>query len=302
MKYRQLEVFHAVMMHGTLTKAAEKLGVSQPSVTSTLKHAEADVGVPLFHRTGGRLVPTDEARAIFVESQRANDALIAIRNMCERLRNGNAGHIRVVAIPTFSHEVLPDAIVHFRRDYPAHSIHLLMEHTSHILDQFYERSDIYDLGFTFGVRKHDRIGVRKIGEARIYCAIHKDLVPSGTTCLKRGTLPNAPRLGLDQLNLLEQVSAQLVRDAGVSSDVVVQAHSHQVAGSLALRGQGYAILDEFSRRFMAKKKGTEKLLFLPIEDAPTLPVTAVYPLGRELSPALEAFLESFKTALAGNYR
>ena len=48
MKYRQLEVFHAVMMHGTLTKAAEKLGVSQPSVTSTLKHAEADVGVPLY--------------------------------------------------------------------------------------------------------------------------------------------------------------------------------------------------------------------------------------------------------------
>ncbi len=64
MNLRQLEVFHAVMRAGTVTGAARLLGVTQPSVSTVLKHCEAQLRIPLFRRIGGRLQPTPEAEAI----------------------------------------------------------------------------------------------------------------------------------------------------------------------------------------------------------------------------------------------
>ena len=48
MNLRQLEVFHAVYLHGTVSAAARSLNVSQPSVTKVLRHAEDSIGLPLF--------------------------------------------------------------------------------------------------------------------------------------------------------------------------------------------------------------------------------------------------------------
>ena len=50
MNFRQIEVFFAVMTCGTVTEAARQLGVSQPSVTSTIQQAESRLGIPLFRR------------------------------------------------------------------------------------------------------------------------------------------------------------------------------------------------------------------------------------------------------------
>ena len=65
MNYRHLEVFFTVMTSKTVTEAARKLCISQPSVTTTLKHAETQLGIMLFQREGGRLVPTQEAQVLF---------------------------------------------------------------------------------------------------------------------------------------------------------------------------------------------------------------------------------------------
>ena len=65
MNFRHLEVFYAVMINGTVTAAARQLGVSQPSVTTTLKQAEANLGIQLFNRESGRLIPTEEASVLF---------------------------------------------------------------------------------------------------------------------------------------------------------------------------------------------------------------------------------------------
>ena len=55
MRFRQIEVFHAVYTHGSISAAARALGVSQPSVSKTLRHAEDSLGFPLFQLARGRL-------------------------------------------------------------------------------------------------------------------------------------------------------------------------------------------------------------------------------------------------------
>ena len=54
MRLRQIEVFRAVMLVGTVSEAARMLNVSQPVVTRVLQHTELQLGFRLFDRTKGR--------------------------------------------------------------------------------------------------------------------------------------------------------------------------------------------------------------------------------------------------------
>ncbi|MCB1974687.1 MAG: LysR family transcriptional regulator, partial [Burkholderiaceae bacterium] len=65
MRLRHIEVFNAVMVTGSVSGAARLINITQPAVSRTLKHAELQLGFPLFERTGGRLVATAEARSLF---------------------------------------------------------------------------------------------------------------------------------------------------------------------------------------------------------------------------------------------
>ena len=56
MKLRHIEVFHAVMLTGTVNGAARLLNVTQPAVTKILQHAEDQLGFKLFIRNKGRIM------------------------------------------------------------------------------------------------------------------------------------------------------------------------------------------------------------------------------------------------------
>lgn len=78
MRFRQIEVFHAVYTHGSISAAARVLGVSQPSVSKTLRHAEDNLGFQLFQLARGRLIPTDEAHALIREAGDIFDRLASL--------------------------------------------------------------------------------------------------------------------------------------------------------------------------------------------------------------------------------
>lgn len=61
MRLRHIEVFNAVMLTGTVSRAARLISVSQPAVSRILQHAELQLGFALFQRSKGRLVATPEA-------------------------------------------------------------------------------------------------------------------------------------------------------------------------------------------------------------------------------------------------
>src|SRR3546814_1041910 len=67
MRFRQIEIFHAVYTTGSISAAARALHVSQPSVSKVLHHTQSQLGLTLFTLVRGRLVATDEAHALFVE-------------------------------------------------------------------------------------------------------------------------------------------------------------------------------------------------------------------------------------------
>ena len=65
--FRQFQAFHAVIEKGTVTAAAEHLGVSQPAISNLLAQLERKTSLKLFERARGRLVPTPEATVLYDE-------------------------------------------------------------------------------------------------------------------------------------------------------------------------------------------------------------------------------------------
>src|SRR3546814_12466254 len=92
--------------------------MSQPSVSRTLRHAEAIRGVPLFERSAGRLVATDDAHALFAEVSEIQDRVHALREGARNLRRGAGMKLRISALPSLALGVLPEAVAHFLTNHP----------------------------------------------------------------------------------------------------------------------------------------------------------------------------------------
>ncbi|MEY4753604.1 MAG: hypothetical protein RJA44_1279, partial [Pseudomonadota bacterium] len=73
-----LRAFACVVEHGSLTRAAVQLGLSQPTLSRQIAALEAQLGAPLFERTGRRLRPTDLAQSLQEPAQRMHAVVQAL--------------------------------------------------------------------------------------------------------------------------------------------------------------------------------------------------------------------------------
>lgn len=64
MNEESLRYILAVEEEGNISRAAEKCFVSQPAMTQTIKKLEKELGISLFIKQGGRLVPTEEGSIV----------------------------------------------------------------------------------------------------------------------------------------------------------------------------------------------------------------------------------------------
>ena len=117
LRLRDLEVFNTVMRAGKMTEAARLLHVSQPAVSKTIKDMEAGLGINLFERTGGRLVPTTEAEILFRDVSALFNRVGNIRRLVQELRDNLHGNIVIATSPTLAHTILPEAVSKFRKTY-----------------------------------------------------------------------------------------------------------------------------------------------------------------------------------------
>lgn len=108
MTIRHLKTFCAVCEEGSITRAAEKLCVAQPSVSQTISELERYYGVSLFDRVGRRLVLTPEGERLRVKAQ---EAIASFSEFEEAARDTKARHIiRIGSSVTAGQMVLPRLI------------------------------------------------------------------------------------------------------------------------------------------------------------------------------------------------
>lgn len=124
MNLRQIEVFRAVMLGGSVTNAARMLHVSQPGVSRMLAHVELQLGVSLFERSKGRLKPTPEATALHQEVEQVYRGVKRIDDCARDLKAGARLSLRVLASPSTGLDIVPRAISRLAGQFPAARIYM----------------------------------------------------------------------------------------------------------------------------------------------------------------------------------
>ncbi|QEI09105.1 LysR family transcriptional regulator [Pigmentiphaga aceris] len=111
---RQIEVFRAIMISGSLSEAGRLLFVSQPAISRALAACENRLGFPLFDRVKGRLHATPEAKRLFEEVVQVYDGIRRVNDLAQNLADDRSGVLHVVSSPSFGEYLVPRVITRFR--------------------------------------------------------------------------------------------------------------------------------------------------------------------------------------------
>lgn len=144
MNMRQIEAFAAVMKAGTVSRAAEIIGVSQPATSRLIADLERSLGFSLFSRVRSRIIPTPEGRLFYEDVEASFRGMDRLRSTAARIRDSGAGEIRIASLSSLSGSVVPKAIVKFRTRWPDATVTLMVQSSRDVRDGV--ASGAYDLG------------------------------------------------------------------------------------------------------------------------------------------------------------
>ena len=127
---RQLRIVDAIVRAGTVTKAADRLFVTQPAVSHGLREMESKLGVKLFLREGRQMVPTPEGRRLHETARTVLDELARVEYDMGRFRSGYKGIVRLATGCYTCYHWLPRIMSEFAEAFPEVDLQIVPEVTS----------------------------------------------------------------------------------------------------------------------------------------------------------------------------
>jgi len=117
--------FIAIAECGSLGAAARRLGLSQPALSKSLRALEAELQVPLVHRTahGARL--TRYGRSFYARARAAQSELARAEEELRALAGGGAGSVAFGFGPVAAKVIVPEVVSAFRRQFPDAGVRLM---------------------------------------------------------------------------------------------------------------------------------------------------------------------------------
>jgi len=171
MNIRQLEAFQTTMKVGTMIGAADLLGLSQPSVSRLINELERALGVTLFDRANGRLVPTPEARMIHEQVEQTMRSYERIAELAADVRKLRVGSISIACMPALGITFMPAVIARFREAHPQVDISLDVQMSTKIEDWIAAQQ--IDFGLAEVPAEHTELTVDEFCNVPYYAVMKK---------------------------------------------------------------------------------------------------------------------------------
>ena len=242
-KLRQMEVFRAVMLTGSINAASKMLYVSQPAVSKLVSHTETTLGLRLFERTKGRLVPTAEAQALFREVEQVYQAALRVDEFARALALGPASLLRVSCSPSLAMSIVAPAIVELKRQLPGLSVDW---HTTLMAEMPLEvLSKAVDVAVSSTPMEHEHLDVVPFMRGRMVCAVPPGHRLAGKERIALADLVGEPMILFRRDIPFGTMIAQACQQANVELESIVDVTRADQAMALVRGGLGLTIVDEF---------------------------------------------------------
>ncbi|TAM50716.1 MAG: LysR family transcriptional regulator [Paraburkholderia sp.] len=289
----RLVVFAAVVESGSLSAAAERLGLAKTMVSTHMQRLEAEVGATLIVRTTRRSSLTEAGRTLYEASRAclrtASDALAAIATTPGPLR----GAVRIASPIDYGALVVAPALVALQRAHPQLQIELMC--ADGYADLVAERIDV---AIRLGNLKDSSYRSARLGQYLRWLVASPEFLAGRKLPASPSGLSEMPFVALSTMPhpntvALSSAGGQRLR---VRCKPAFVANTANACRAATLAGAGFALLTDFS---IEEDLAAGRLVRLfPQWAGEPAAIQALYPSARQPSPKVSAVIEALKSHLS----
>ena len=239
----QVEGFLEVARRGSVSRAAEALYITQPTLTARLHGLERELGIKLFLRTPRGMRLTDAGRAWVPFAERATRALVEGRDALEQVKAASAGHLTIGSALAVSTYILPDLLERFVASHPRVEVSVRTGHSEDIVELVL-RDDV-QVGLGRAIN-HPELELRPFHreELVLVCAPDHPFVRRKSVTLAEVT--NEKLIMFDRTSSYYEITQSAFVSSGVRLRRFMEMDSIEAAKKMVERGLGVALLPRTS--------------------------------------------------------
>ena len=247
MRYRHIEVFYSVFIHGSVTKAAQDLNVTQPSISKILSQSESDLGIKLFERLNKKMIPTQEAKILFPYVQKIHNNLSNFKKVSSNLVEKPQGDLNIAATHALGIDYLPEAISKFSALNTKATFETVTLHYDEIIKQVLELK--VDVGIVYDPVPNSDLINQPIINGKFVVIAPQSFFPN-KTLVNIDDIKTQPFIKItDKVGprgpLGSKLEEYLLKNS-INLNPTFNTETYQVALALVSKGMGITITDKIS--------------------------------------------------------
>ncbi|MCT9117969.1 LysR family transcriptional regulator [Cupriavidus gilardii] len=276
METRHLRYFLAVIDHGSVSRAADWLGIAQPALSTALARMETDLGVRLFERSRRGAQPTPAALAILDDVRTSVERIDAAARRAQEIGRGSAGQLTIGLVSSALFDTLPRALRELRRRAPG--VRVILREMSNAEQAEALRTGAIDIGLMHTpVAVGGRMRERPLLRDRLVAAIPDELEPGpdGKVSLAQIADAGLVMYPQSQLPAFHAGILDAMRKAGHEAHVAQEANRTLTVLACVAGGCGVALLPSWIRSLNFRG-----VRFCEVRDGgalPTFDLSAIWP-------------------------
>lgn len=237
---RRLQVFHAVARHGSFTRAAEALFMTQPAVTFQIKQLEEQFNTRLFDRGHGRVTLTSAGELVMAYAERILGLSEELESRVSELTDELSGILHLGTSTTIASYWLPHLLEGFKRRYPRVIPRVSVGNSQLIETRVMDRN--LDVGLIEIITEQPTLDRRSAGRDELQLIVPPDHPLAGARSVRAEQLVSYPLLHREPGNAIRDLVDQFFASAGIPfEDLNVAAELGSLSAVKHLAAQGFGI-------------------------------------------------------------
>ncbi|MCC3381539.1 LysR family transcriptional regulator [Paenibacillus farraposensis] len=296
MELKQLEYFMAVCRELHFTRAAEKLGIAQPSLSQQIRLLEHEIGTPLFDRVGKKTLITEAGKILLDHSYNVFHELSQAKAAISELQGLKRGTLKIGALLTVVNYLLPPTVIGFHHSYPNVELSVLGLRTGDIYEGLLQNK--LDLGIVYLPMEHEDLATIPLYKQNLALA-----APIGHPIAKErfvhlDVLKDVPSVLLPSTYYMRQLINDACRSLDFTPHPALELSTMESIINMVNKGVGVTILPKAYLDYIANKG----IRTIPIQN-PTLTtqIGIVYRKNKYLCAASRVFMEQLIATIKNEY-
>ncbi len=282
----QLKVFETVARHGSFTRAAEELFITQPTVSSQVKQLTKAIGLPLFEQIGKSLYLTDAGKDLLSTCQDVFERLENFEMKIADLKGTKQGELKLAVITTAKY-FIPRLLGSFCQDYPGIDVALNVTNHLEIKQRMLANED--DLYIVSNPHKDVDLTSQPFLDNPLVVVAPKNHPLAGKTNIALEHLNDKPFIMREKGSGTREAILKLFTEHNIAVKVKLELGSNEAIKQAIAGGLGISILSEHC---LISEGSSGELTILDFQHFPIERRWYVARLaGKKLSVVAQAFLE-----------